>query len=306
MIKIEMLYPEICNLFGDYANVKYLASCIEDVKVINTHLTDKPSFLNEDVDFIYMGSMTEKSQELVIERLKPYTEKIKEMIDKNKVMLFTGNAVEILGNYIEKDDGSKIEALGILNFYAKRQMMNRVNSLILGEFEIASEKNKENSNVNSNENSEGNKENSKENINVNNNENSKGNSNENSKENSNGNSNVNSKENSNENSDENSDENLKIVGFKSQFTLAHGDNSNNYFIKIERGFGLDKESKLEGFKVNNLFATYLLGPILPLNPKFTKYILKLLNQKDNLKFEKEAMEAYEIRLKEFEDKNVKG
>ena len=287
MVKIEMLYPEICNLFGDYANVKYLASCIEDAKVINTHLTDKPSFLNEDVDFIYMGSMTEKSQELVIERLKPYTEKIKEMIDKNKVMLFTGNAVEILGNYIEKDDGSKIEALGILNFYAKRQMMNRVNSLILGEFEIASEKNKENS---------------KENSNVN----SKENRNENSKENSNGNSNVNSKENSNENSDENSDENLKIVGFKSQFTLAHGDNSNNYFIKIERGFGLDKESKLEGFKVNNLFATYLLGPILPLNPKFTKYILKLLNQKDNLKFEKEAMEAYEIRLKEFEDKNVKG
>ena len=279
MIKIEMLYPEICNLFGDYANVKYLASCIEDAKVINTHLTDKPSFLNEDVDFIYMGSMTEKSQELVIERLKPYTEKIKEMIDKNKVMLFTGNAVEILGNYIEKDDGSKIEALGILNFYAKRQMMNRVNSLILGEFEIASEKNKENSKENSNVNS---KENSKEN------------------------SNVNSNENSNENSDENFDENLKIVGFKSQFTLAHGDNSNNYFIKIERGFGLDKESKLEGFKVNNLFATYLLGPILPLNPKFTKYILKLLNQKDNLKFEKEAMEAYEIRLKEFEDKNVKG
>ena len=131
MIKIEMLYPEICNLFGDYANVKYLASCIEDVKVINTHLTDKPSFLNEDVDFIYMGSMTEKSQELVIERLKPYTEKIKEMIDKNKVMLFTGNAVEILGNYIEKDDGSKIEALGILNFYAKRQMMNRILKLLV-------------------------------------------------------------------------------------------------------------------------------------------------------------------------------
>ena len=279
MVKIEMLYPEICNLFGDYANVKYLASCIEDAKVINTHLTDKPSFLNEDVDFIYMGSMTEKSQELVIERLKPYTEKIKEMIDKNKVMLFTGNAVEILGNYIEKDDGSKIEALGILNFYAKRQMMNRVNSLILGEFEIASKKINENSKINSNENSN---------------------------ENSNVNSKENSDENSNVNSDENYDENLKIVGFKSQFTLAHGDNSNNYFIKIERGFGLDKESKLEGFKVNNLFATYLLGPILPLNPKFTKYILKLLNQKDNLKFEKEAMEAYEIRLKEFEDKNVKG
>ena len=268
MIKIEMLYPEICNLFGDYANVKYLASCIEDAKVINTHLTDKPSFLNEDVDFIYMGSMTEKSQELVIERLKPYTEKIKEMIDKNKVMLFTGNAVEILGNYIEKDDGSKIEALGILNFYAKRQMMNRVNSLILGKFNLT-----ENNNI----------------------------KNKAEKETENETKSVTEKE----VEEENIEKEIKIVGFKSQFTLAHGDNSKNYFIKVERGFGLDKESKLEGFKVNNLFATYLLGPILPLNPKFTKYILRLLNQKDNLKFEKEAMEAYEIRLKEFEDENVK-
>ena len=141
MNKIEMLYPEICNLFGDYANVKYLSSCIENAEVINTHLTDEPHFINEDTDFIYMGSMTEKSQELVIKRLKPYTEKIKEMIDKNKVILFTGNAVEILGNYIEKDDGSKIEALGILNFYAKRQMMNRVNSLILGKFDLAENNN---------------------------------------------------------------------------------------------------------------------------------------------------------------------
>lgn len=231
MINIEMLYPEICNLYGDYANAKYLASCIKDVKVINTNLTNKPKFATEDVDFLYLGSMTERDQEIVIEKLLPYKDRIKDLIKKNKVILFTGNAVEILGNYIEKDDGTKINALGILNFYAKRQMLNRVNSLILGTFE-----------------------------------------------------------------------DIKIVGFKSQFTLAYGDNSKNYFAKIERGFGLNKETDLEGFRKKNLFATYLLGPLLPLNPKFTKYILRLLKVDDSLKFEEEAMTAYDARLVEFEDR----
>lgn len=261
MCKIEMLYPEICNYFGDYDNVKYLASCIEDAKVINTHIPDTPAFVNDEIDFLYMGSMTEKSQEIVIEKLKPYIKELKKMINENKVILFTGNAVEVLGNYIEKDNGEKIEALGILDFYSKRQMMNRLNCLALGDIEIQedSEKNK-------------------------------------------------NKEEQNTSSDlkDNNKKLIKIVGFKSQFTQSFGDNSKNYFVKLERGFGLDQKSKLEGFRVNNLFATFILGPILPLNPKFTKYVLRLLNQKDDLKFEKEATEAYEIRLKEFEDKNRKG
>ena len=50
----------------------------------------------------------------------------------DKVSFFTGNAFEVLGDYIEKDDGSHIECLGLFKGYAKREMFNRYNSLYLG------------------------------------------------------------------------------------------------------------------------------------------------------------------------------
>jgi hypothetical protein len=110
-MKIEILFPEICNLFGDSSNIKYIKKCLPNEEYINTSIYDEPAFASQDVNFIYLGSMTERTQEKVIAKLKPYTEKIKDLIDKNVVFLFTGNAIEILGKYIENEDGSKIEGL---------------------------------------------------------------------------------------------------------------------------------------------------------------------------------------------------
>ena len=95
-------------------------------------------------------------------------------------------------------------------------------------------------------------------------------------------------------------EDIEIVGFKSQFTMAYGDNENNYFVKAEKGIGLNKESKLEGIKQNNFIGTYLIGPILILNPLFTKKLIQMLGvEKQTIAFEKETMDAYEQRLEEF-------
>ena len=229
MIKIEILFSEICNLYGDLYNIKYLQKCIKDVECTYTSLTDEPKFVTEDVDMIYMAPMTEKSQEIVIKKLRPYTQIIQELINKNKVFLLTGNAFEIFGKYIENEDGSKIEGLDITNTYAKRRMMNRYNSLFLGQVE-----------------------------------------------------------------------DIKIVGFKAQFSMSYGDNSNNYAFDVIRGSGINEPSKFEGVRINNFIGTYVLGPILILNPLFTKYILKLLGQDDKLEFEETIMETYNNRLQEFE------
>ena len=95
-------------------------------------------------------------------------------------------------------------------------------------------------------------------------------------------------------------EDIEIVGFKSQFTMAYGDNENTYFVKAEKGIGLNKESKLEGIKQNNFIGTYLIGPILILNPLFTKKLIQMLGvEKPTIAFEKETMDAYEQRLEEF-------
>ena len=226
-MKIEILYPEFCNLYGDMFNMKYLKKCLPNAEFIETAIDDKPTFTTEDVNLIYLGPMTEKTQGKVIARLKPYKDRIEELIEKNVVFLFTGNAIEVLGKYIENEDGSKIEAVGIFDVYAKRDMMNRHNSYFVGNFE-----------------------------------------------------------------------DIELVGFKSQFTMMYGDNTNCYFSKVEKGIGINKESNLEGIRKNNFIGTYLIGPILILNPLFTKKVIAMMGEEPQIALEEDVMAAYEARLKE--------
>ena len=64
-MKIEILYPEICTLYGDKGNTMYLQKCLPDAEFVTTGLNEKPLFLKENIDMVYMCSMSEKSQELV-------------------------------------------------------------------------------------------------------------------------------------------------------------------------------------------------------------------------------------------------
>ena len=63
--------------------------------------------------------------------------------------------------------------------------------------------------------------------------------------------------------------------------------------------------KQEGVLKNNFFGTNLLGPILILNPYFTKYLFSLLGYKKKLYLEKELIEAYEERVKEYQNAEIK-
>lgn len=230
---IEILFPEFCNLYGDISNMKYLRKCIPEANFIETSFNEEPTFVKNDVNLIYMGPMTEKMQEKVIEKLIVYKQRIEELIEKNVVFLITGNAIEIFGKYIEKEDGSKIEALNIFPIYAKRDMINRHNSRFIGNWE-----------------------------------------------------------------------DIKIVGFKSQFTYAYGENSQEYFAKVEKGIGNNKKSNLEGIQKNNFIGTYLLGPILILNPYFTKKLIEKMGIENvKIAFEEDLVNAYNQRLEEFKKLN---
>lgn len=129
-MKIEVLYSEVANLYGDIYNIHYLEKCLPDTTVYYTSLNDKPKFTKEKIDLIYMGPMMEKHQEIVIEKLRPYKDKIKELIENDTVFLICGNAVEIFGSKI--DD---IEALNIFNYYSKRDFSHHHHSCFLGEFD---------------------------------------------------------------------------------------------------------------------------------------------------------------------------
>ena len=219
-MKIEVLFPEFCNLFGDAYNMVYLEKTLPEAEFIRTKFSDDVRFTEEKMNLVYMGPMTERMQEQVIRKLMPLKEKIQKAIDDGTVFLFTGNALEIFGDYIENEDGSRVECLGLYRLYAKRDMMHRHNSDFEGEFD---------GNV--------------------------------------------------------------IMGFKTQFTMAYTpDESHGLFVK-NKGVGLNIKAKYEGIRVNNFFGTYLVGPILVLNPPFTKYILNLMGAGDvKLAFEAENME----------------
>ena len=134
-MKIEVLYPEICCLFGDKANMRYFEMCLPDAEFIKTPVSEMPRFLTEDVDMVYFGSCSESNQERILSRLKGYEQRINTLIEKGVVFLFTGNSFEILGKYIEKPDGEKIEGLGVFDFYSCRTIPKRYNSLFLGEYD---------------------------------------------------------------------------------------------------------------------------------------------------------------------------
>lgn len=228
---IEILFPEFCNLYGDISNIKYLKKCIPEANFIETFFNDEPTFAKNDVDMIYMGPMTEKMQEKVINKLRPYKEKIENLIEKNVVFLITGNAIEIFGKYIENEDGSRIDGLNIFNIYAKRNMLKRHNSIFVGKYE-----------------------------------------------------------------------DIEIVGFKSQFTFCYGNNDDCYFTEVEKGIGLNPESKLEGIQKNNFIATYVIGPIAIMNPKFTEKLIKKMGIKNvSIALKEDVENAYEQRLKELKN-----
>jgi CobQ-like glutamine amidotransferase family enzyme len=133
-MKIEVLYPEICCLFGDKANMRYFEMCLPQAEFIKTPVSEMPRFLTEDVDMVYFGSCSESNQERILSRLKGKEDRIRELLDKGVIFLMTGNSFEIMGDYIKKPDGEKIDALGIVSFYAERTIPKRNNSLFLGEF----------------------------------------------------------------------------------------------------------------------------------------------------------------------------
>ena len=80
-MKIEVLFPEICNLYGDLFNIKYLKDCLPEAEIVNTGLKEQPLFLTEKPDLIYMGTTTEQGQIMAIEALSKYKERIHRWIE---------------------------------------------------------------------------------------------------------------------------------------------------------------------------------------------------------------------------------
>ena len=76
----------------------------------------------------------------------------------------------------------------------------------------------------------------------------------------------------------------KILGFENHQGFITG--ITEPLFTVENGYSSDLKSKVEGFKQNNFYGTYLLGPIFVRNPKLLEKVCKeiILSKDINFKF----------------------
>ncbi|MCL2200693.1 MAG: hypothetical protein FWB75_01915 [Oscillospiraceae bacterium] len=118
MTKILHIYHDLMSLYGDWANAEVLAMELRT----RGHETviDKKSIGAEvdfgAYDFLYIGSGTERSVLACLNDIRPRKEALLKRIEEGMHVLATGNSHEIFGKAITGTDGTRHEALGLLNF----------------------------------------------------------------------------------------------------------------------------------------------------------------------------------------------
>lgn len=120
------LYPDLMGLYGEYANLAVLKRHLE---AIGVHVTlravepeDRPDFAAADM--IYMGAGTERSQKAALTALLPYRDELKAALDRGAVVLFTGSAMELLGQSVTDAAGKVWTGLDLAG-YATRETDRR-------------------------------------------------------------------------------------------------------------------------------------------------------------------------------------
>lgn len=146
--KIEILYPELCSLYGERGNMFYLKQTFPDAHFIETSPGQTPTFVREAVDLVYVGSMSENTQLDLLKTLQPYQQQIIDHIEADRILLATGNALELFGISITQKNQSPTPALGLFPFITCWDYWDRHDSPILAkltcankELEITGQKN---------------------------------------------------------------------------------------------------------------------------------------------------------------------
>ena len=204
-MKLLHLYYDLMNLYGEYGNVVVLEKHLKDqgldVEVTRKTLGDEFDF--NDYDFIYCGSGLESNEKIALKDLIKRKDSLLKAISNNKVILFTGNAMELLGKSIDDESG-----LNIVDIETRHTDKRLSGDVVV--------KNKEFG---------------------------------------------------------------EMVGFINKCSIVT--NNNCLFEYVFKDEGLNDGSTGEGYKLNNLIGTHIIGPIMVKNPCFMKYIILKLTENIN-------------------------
>lgn len=274
-LTIGWLYPELMSTYGDRGNIIVLQKRCEwrgiEVKIQKLEIGYKVADLQK-CDFLFMGGAQDLQQQLVAKDFtKEKVKVLKDMIEDGMPGAYICGAYQFLGKYYKEADGTIIDGLGIFDLYTENPGTNHPR--LIGNIII-----KPNPNV----------------IQV---------------------------SGAHPGSHSNSQENVKdrdsgqarmtntLVGFENHGGRTHLGKGVKPLGIVKIGFGNNGEDKTEGAIYKNSFGSYLHGPILPKNPAFADYLIKLALE---TKYKKEIalellddsleIKAHEAILKKIENK----
>lgn len=215
-MKILHLYPNLLNLYGEYGNVTCLVKHLNDQGIDTT--VDKKDINDEydfnDYDFIYCGSGLESNLMIALNDLRKHKDSLLKAINNNKLILFTGNAMELLGSSIDNQ-----KALDLVSIVTKTTDKRLTGDVIVYNDEFG-----------------------------------------------------------------------EIVGFINKSTIITNEDLFDYHFKDSN---LKDDSTKEGYRINNLIGTHIIGPVLVKNPKLMNYFVKLLMEQNNISNYKHIDYPYE-------------
>lgn len=117
-MKILHIFPDIMNLYGEYANLsilkRFLNECGHEVSIETLSLYEDKDI--SGFDMYYMGAGTEENLHLACDSLIKYQDTLSKAMNTNRVILFTGNAMEALGQRITDKEGKTYTGLGLFEY----------------------------------------------------------------------------------------------------------------------------------------------------------------------------------------------
>lgn len=111
-LNILHLYPDHLNLYGDKGNIETLRNRLvwRNIDVNIKTVTGDESFEPDEFDIIFLGGGSDRDEEIVISKLMPYKDKLKNFVESGGTFLAVCGGFSIIGRKY-----GKLEGLGILD-----------------------------------------------------------------------------------------------------------------------------------------------------------------------------------------------
>lgn len=120
-VTLLSLYPELLNLYGEYANLSVLKRYLTEEGaevVLRSVALGEP--IPEGADFVYLGCGTESASLRALDALRREKGALRSYLEKDVPVLATGNNFELFGRVVSDDRYGECEGLGFFDFETAR------------------------------------------------------------------------------------------------------------------------------------------------------------------------------------------